>query len=350
MYRLDIRRVLALSCTALMLCVPSCGAERGDPQSPLNQSSFNEVLAAAGRIEGMRSLVIARNGEVIAERYFNETGSSTVHDVRSATKSVLSALIGIAIEEGAIESVNQTVADYLDPELFEYGDDWATVTIENLLTMSAGHRWRELGGSSEYGDFVNAPDQVAYILGKPVLDPPGTSFNYSDGGAHLLSVILTQATGMTAADFAAQYLFQPLGIGPRSWRADKQGYSYGGFGLQISPYDMLAFGSLYLKGGFARERQIVPTDWVSTSTQIHIATDNALPYGPDYGYLWWHGNADGHDLYFATGYGGQFIVNVPDLGLTVVATCNWGYSRTEGNRHWSEILSLIVNSVIPALE
>jgi CubicO group peptidase (beta-lactamase class C family) len=308
------------------------------------------VLAEAGRIEGIRSFVVAQDGQIVAERYYNGAGPYSVHDVRSASKSVLSALIGIAIQQGFIESVDQTLADYLDPAIFELDGQWAEVTIEDLLTMSAGHRWRELNGPSEYGEFVAAPDQVAYILSKPVVDPPGTRFNYSDGSAHLLSVVLTEATGMTAAEFAAEHLFQPLAIGSRTWRADNQGYTYGGFGLHISPYDMLTFGTLYLNEGRVGDQQIVPADWVGASTQARVASDDALPYGPGYGYLWWQGGTGAHDFYFATGYGGQFIVNVPGLRLTVVATCLWGYPRSQASQHWFEILDLIVDSVIPTMD
>ena len=212
--------------------------------------------------------------------------------------------------------------------------------IENLLTMTGGHEWRELGGSSEFPIWINSPDQIDYVLDKPVVSPPGTRFDYSDGGAHLVSVVLSVATGMSAHDFAERYLFEPLGIGDTWWPVDNRGYNIGGAGLQISPRGMLAFGTLYLNGGNLGNRQ----------TGTHVPTGNTLPYGPRYGYFWWRGNAAGMDFYFATGYGGQFIFVVPESRLVVVATCEWRYAIPQANSHWSGIIDLIVNQILPMME
>jgi CubicO group peptidase (beta-lactamase class C family) len=318
-------------------------------QDPVVEQALAGAFAAAGRVEGMRGLAVARDGELLAQRYYNGSGPYVVHDVRSVTKSVVSILIGIAIDRGLIESVDQTLADYLGGVVDSLDAAKGSITIRNLLTMSAGHRWQGLGSVHEWGDWMNAPDQITYVLEKPLVDAPGTRFNYSDGSAHLLSVILTEATGMRAVDFAAEHLFEPLGIGPRFWLTDNRGYSLGAAGIRLTPLDMLAIGALYLDGGVARGQRVVSEEWVSTSTRAHISTDDAVPYGTSYGYLWWLGRAGDYEFYHAMGYGGQFIVNVPDLRLTVVATCDWRYPISVGNRHWYDVILLIVTDVIPAM-
>jgi CubicO group peptidase (beta-lactamase class C family) len=232
-------------------------------QDPVVEQALAGAFAAAGRVEGMRGLAVARDGELLAQRYYNGSGPYVVHDVRSVTKSVVSILIGIAIDRGLIESVDQTLADYLGGVVDSLDAAKGSITIRNLLTMSAGHRWQGLGSVHEWGDWMNAPDQITYVLEKPLVDAPGTRFNYSDGSAHLLSVILTEATGMRAVDFAAEHLFEPLGIGPRFWLTDNRGYSLGAAGIRLTPLDMLAIGALYLDGGVARGQRVVSEEWVS---------------------------------------------------------------------------------------
>jgi CubicO group peptidase (beta-lactamase class C family) len=131
---------------------------------------------------------------------------------------------------------------------------------------------------------------------------------------------------------------------------DNRGYSLGAAGLHLTSLDMVTVGVLYLDGGMAGGRQIVPAEWVRASTEARLSTGNAIPYGPSYGYQWWNGRTGTHEYYFAMGYGGQFIFNVPDLGLVVVATCDWRYWGGPAAQHWSEIIALIVNDVIPAME
>jgi CubicO group peptidase (beta-lactamase class C family) len=308
-----------------------------------------EAYSEAARVEGMKSLLVARNGELVAEAYYNGHGPDRLHDVRSVTKSVTSALVGIAIDRGFIESVEQPIGPFIEPLVTNLDADRANITIHQLLTMTSGLEWHELGGESEFSRWMSSPDQLEYILAKPFVNPPGTRFDYSDGGAHLLSVVLTEATGQSALDFAQQYLFTPLGIGTRQWLADNRGYNVGGAGLAITSRDMLRIGMLYLDLGADAGEQVVPADWVSTSTSSFVTTGMAVPYGPYYGYLWWSGSAHGRDFYFATGYGGQFILNVPELNLVVVATCEWRYPIQQSNSHWYDIISVMVNQVLPAV-
>jgi CubicO group peptidase (beta-lactamase class C family) len=306
-----------------------------------------EIVAAARSIDGMKWLLLARNGALVAEEYFNGQGPDSTHDVRSVTKSVNSALIGIAIREGYIGSVQETLADYFDGVTDTLDPELGATSIEDLLTMRAGHDWHEIPGPSEFPDWVSAPDQIRYILDKPLVHAPGEHFNYSDGSAHLISVILSEATGTSALEFAEQYLFASLGIGSRRWLVDNRGHSYGGVALYLTARDMLSFGALYLDGGSAGGQQILPADWVATSTSTHVDTDNAIPYGSGYAYYWWTGQSRGRDFYFANGYGGQFIFVVPAANLVVVAACEWHHMGDAAPTHWYEIITLIVEELLP---
>ena len=316
----------------------------------INSHQLAEAYEIARNIDGMRSLLLERNEVLVSEEYFNGVGPDDVYDVRSVTKSFTSALIGIAIEKGFIQSVDETIADYFtNVEVDSLPERKGNITIRQLLTMTCGMEWHELGGYSEFSQWVNSPDQINYIIAKPFTSVPGTHFNYSDGAAHLTSVILEEAVGMGTVDFANQYLFNPLGLGEKTWWADNRGYNYGGVGLCVTPRDMIKFGRLYLNHGVYNGQQIIPVSWVNESTQTHISTNNVVPYGSSYGYYWWIANERGHYIFYATGYGGQFIFCVPDLNLVTVATCNWQNTGVHADEHWYAIIQMFMNNILPAV-
>ncbi|MGD8306722.1 MAG: serine hydrolase [Ignavibacteria bacterium] len=326
----------------------SC-SESGPTQPPVNFDQLNEAYDIARQMQEIRSLVVEQSGSIIAEEYFNGYDPQDLHDVRSVTKSFSSALIGIAIDKGFIESVSQTLSDYLNPAENYLEDGRGDISIHQLLTMTAGLEWFELGGNSEFNQWVTSPDQINYYLNKPFVSPPGTQFNYSDGAAHMVSVIVKEATGMSASDFADQYLFQPLGITIRPWLADNRGYNYGGVGLKITPEDMLKFGRLYLQNGVYNGQRIISSSWIELSTQNHIETNNVVPFGQNYGYYWWLTHEHSLDIYFAMGYGGQFLILVPERDTIIVATCRWWNTGGRADENWYQIISLIMNYIIPTL-
>jgi len=217
--------------------------------------------------------------------------------------------------------------------------------------MTCGQDWHELGSDSEFSDFANAPDQVNYILDKPIVNTPGTVFNYSDGAAHLISVILTKATGIDASAFADEHLFGPMGLGERTWYGDNRMFAYGGVGLCIGIHDMIKIGYLYLNGGILNGSQIVSSEWINTSTSFHISTNNVIPFLKDYGYYWWLGSANGHNFICANGYGGQFIFIVEELNLVVCSRSNYrGIDRNQAGENWYNILNVIINHILPAVK
>jgi CubicO group peptidase (beta-lactamase class C family) len=214
--------------------------------------------------------------------------------------------------------------------------------------MCSGISGDELTYPSEFNTWAGAPDQLTYTLGLPMAGQPGVTFYYSTGASHLASAILTQATGMSTFQFAKQFLFQPLGIEDHDWITDKRGIYYGGAGLSLTPQDMIKFGELYLNKGLCKGIQVVSEEWINKATSFKISTNNIQPFAPTYGYFWWSGNINHHSYYFANGYGGQFIVIVPDLKLIVVATNKWsGIQSSTANEQWYKTIEMIINKIIP---
>lgn len=341
----------------LGVCTASCATDPTDT-SPYPVADAQGVdgweLADAtdrlSRVEGMRGFLVARNGVIVLEEYFNAIGPDSTMDVRSVTKSFTSALIGIAIARGFIDSTEDTLGKYLVPGVVDQLDpDKAAISIHHLLTMSAGFEWRQGRLGTDFTDWYSSDDHVQFVLDKPLVTAPGTTFAYSDGMAHLLSVVLTEATGMRADEFAAEHLFPFLGIGERTWLRGNRGYNFGGVRLQLSLRDMWRFGELYLNEGLAGIVRVLPRTWIERSTQAQLSTGGYSPFGPAYGYLWWLGEGAPYEFYFANGYGGQFIVVVPATRMVVVTQCQpSGFTRDEADMHWYIILSTVVERVIPA--
>jgi CubicO group peptidase (beta-lactamase class C family) len=319
----------------------------------INGIALAKAYENAKTIQDLQGLAVARSDVIVAEEYYNDSGSEPDPDlhVMSVTKSISSTLVGIAIDSGYIQSLNQTVSDFLGPEVDTVNPELGQVTIHQLLTMTCGHDWHEIGDESEFNAFVTAPDQLNYILQKPITSTPGTRFNYSDGAAHLISVILTKATGMDASAFADKYLFGPMNLGDRIWYGDNRMFAYGGVGLCLGIHDMIKIGFLYLNNGYYNEQQIVSSGWIDTATSYKISTNNVIPFLTDYGYYWWLGNAHGHDFICANGYGGQFIFTVKELNLVVASRTNYhGISRSKADENWYNILNIIINQILPAVK
>lgn len=274
----------------------------------------------------VNGIMITQKGKTIFERYNGFTPTDP-HNVASVTKSILSALIGIAIDQGNIKSVDQKVLEFF-PEYKVAPKDTKkkSITIKHLLTMTAPTGSKSIGKRWEPLDRLRRQrDWGTYILDALGQGKPG--FQYSTAGSHLLSIILTRATGLSAWAFANQYLFNPLGMqqipevvmdgfklddvfGDRvsGWIHDPQGFTVGGWGLTLTPRDMALFGQLYLNNGLWNKKQILSKEWIDQTL---------IPNSNNYGYLWWLKE----DMYAAIGSGGNMICCIPDkqLVVTIVA-------------------------------
>lgn len=349
---MNLRKFLPLLLILLSVLSFSCRDNGGSPLGPGNPSSaLDEAFSLAGQNANLRCLIVYKDDHIIKEKYFHPGDSLAPHDVRSVTKSVMATLMGIAVDKGVIPSEDRAIGDYLRPMVDSLQPAKAGITIRDLLTMSSGLSGNDIPDTQEYNNWFNAPNQLAYTLNQSTLHQPGQVFGYNTGAAHLTSAILTRAGGTTTFQFAKQHLFQPLGIADHSWGTDKQGIYNGGAALCLTPYDMLKIGRLYLNKGVYNGVRVVSEAWIEKASTFRITTNGAQPFGPGYGYFWWVGSTARHSYFFANGYGGQFIVVVPDLRFIVIATNTWSnVPANTANQQWYDTLALIMNGIIPLYE
>ena len=346
---MNATRAFLWCCILLPMMVLSCKDAAVSPDDP--SSGLEDIFALGGQNPNLKCLIVYKDDRIIKERYFHAGDSLGAHDVRSVTKSVMATLIGIAIDRGFIPSEEVKIGDYIRPLLSIPDSAKANIRLRDILSMSSGLSGNDLPVVSEYNNWFNAPNQVEYTLSQPLINTPGEVFGYNTGASHLASVILTQATGVSSAQFAAQYLFEPLGMAEHAWGRDKQGFYNGGAALTLTPHDMLRIGVVYLNRGMYNGVRIVSEGWIDKVTTSKLSTSGVNPFGPDYGYLWWIGSTPSHRYFFANGYGGQFIVVVPTLKLVIVATNTWSQvSGDTANQQWSTTLDLIINKIIPVYE
>ncbi|MFH0735101.1 MAG: serine hydrolase [bacterium] len=315
----------------------------------INYNKLDEAFVNAGQIENLKSLVVSYDGAIIKQVYYNDGGADLPSDVRSVTKSVIGLLVGIAIEKGQIQSVEQPIGGYLTPLVTNISTEKANIKIKDLLTMSSGFGWEELNSASGYNNWANSANQVEYLINMPLIAQSGQVFTYNSAALHLLSVIISRSSNIKTIDFAKQYLFDPLEIGSRNWLVDKQGYNNGGAGLQITPIDMIKIGQLVLNKGEYKGKRIVPASWIDQLMTAKISTGDIMNFANGYGYCWWIGQSSKGNYAFANGYGGQFIVVVPNLKLVVVATNKWnGVETSTARTQWYQTMDLIITGVLGA--
>jgi CubicO group peptidase (beta-lactamase class C family) len=262
-------------------------------------------------------------------------------NIKSASKSIISALVGIAIQQHKLRGVRQPISELLPAETRGLDPVKRAITIEDLLSMRAGLQSTSF---DQYGAWVSSRDWVRDALRRPMVAEPGGPMIYSTGSTHLLSAILTRATGMSTYEFAQRHLARPLGITLRPWQTDPQGIYFGGNDMYLTPRDMLKFGVMYLNGGAVDGRQVVPRAWIDSS---YVPRTTSPFNGNRYGYGWWTRDAHGFDIRFAWGYGGQFIFLVPELQLVVVTTSDPNARRYWG--HTDELYDIVENEIIPAV-
>lgn len=289
----------------------------------------------------LHSVLILRHGHLAWERYFNGWSADELHPVYSVTKSVTSALVGIALNERRIPALDASVLEYFPqyPTLGNPDARKAQITIEHVLMMRAGFVWNEFtipysDPANSYRQMVASPNWIKFVLDLPLAADPNTRFTYNTGCTMLLSGVLGRATGQSVEAYAIPRLFAPLGITAWVWGTSPQGLSNTGAGLQLRPRDMARFGYLYLHGGSVNGERVVPADWVARSTTAY--SGGFTTYG--YGYQWWtlpssFRGADGTDpgvVFFAWGYGSQMIFVLPRYDMVVVTTgANYGESSDQ---------------------
>jgi CubicO group peptidase (beta-lactamase class C family) len=281
----------------------------------------------------LHSFLIIRNGYLVSETYFGPYDQDTKHEMQSVGRSWTSALIGIAMDKGYIDTVDQRIVDFFPERTFANMDQRKeAMTLEDVLTMRTGLEWQELPGAFE--QMQKSPDWVQYILDRPMIEQPGTRWNYCSICSHVLTAVIYETTGINPRDFAEENLFRPLGISGVSWIADPDGIPLGAGGFMLTPRDMAKLGYLYLRNGQWDGQQIVSSDWISQSTQTYSVVNEHLGYA----YHWV--TIPEMKGYTASGGGGQIILVLPEDDLVIVTTAN-----TE-----ESIFELIDKYVLPAVQ
>lgn len=276
----------------------------------------------------LRSCLISQDGATVFEYYRDQQAEDRPAKINSCTKSIVSALFCIGMDRGLIPEVTTPAAVFF-PQLQASDDSRkGQITLEHLLTLTAGFNWTEFGGQKSFPRMTRSPHWVDFVLEQPLSDTPGTRFEYNSGVSQMLSAILCEVTGITTARFAELHLFGPLGIENYEWEVDPQGVHTGGYGLRMKPADLLKFGQLYLQKGQWNQGQLITPERVHCSVQRSITVDP--PWSGGYGWHWWvdafpatdDGQASGAsmDYFYARGFGGQFIYVVPQLKTVVVLT------------------------------
>ncbi len=292
---------------------------------------------------GINSILIARNGFLVAEDYYTPFRLDSAQHLFSGTKSVISILIGIAIQDGYIRNINQPVLEFfpeIDASMLD--ERKRQMTIAHLLTMTSGLDWRELApyNGDSMAQMMASPNWVEFVLEQPMAHAPGKVFSYNSGTSHVLSALLQRVTGVSTLAYAQEHLFDPLGISDITWRVDPQGVNIGGWGLSLTTRDMAKVGYLYLRQGLWDNVQLVPSKWVRASTTWQSTGTGPLE-GWGYGYQWWLIPDLPYEVFEARGLLGQHIMVVPELDLVIVFT-----SRVEnGNTPISLLESYILPSV-----
>jgi CubicO group peptidase (beta-lactamase class C family) len=287
--------------------------------TPADENMSNATLSAG--IEAVKndyvfSFIILRNGKIVKEVYTNGSGREDSNNIHSASNIMLPALVGVAIEDKYINSVNDKIKDYLTDWYPTNDSNKDDITIQHLMEMASGLNWTEDKTEYYVDDYE---DWQAKILERNLDTTPGTDFNYSTGVAHLISTVLGEAhPTLTLREYAEDKLFDPLNITIEHWRTDPFGYQTGGCNLYLTPLEMAKFGQTYLDDGVWDSTQVIPSSMVTDSLSYKINIDSDY----DYGYLWYIMNIDGYDVYKAWGFGGQFIYLIPDLDIVFVTTAN----------------------------
>jgi CubicO group peptidase (beta-lactamase class C family) len=351
------RKIMAVALSffsVLALTAPCAGAAGAQPCDETPRRLRAPLLEAVFMYKGITngnlfndSLLVLRGGELVYERYACGWGRDTPHAMYSVTKSVLSALVGVAVGEGKIESVHQRVIDFYPDAVIPPGQESKRdITIEHLLTQTSGLP----GDSDREADgypWWDAADSGRAAFEIPQMAAPGERFAYSSGpGMQALACLVSRAAGRNLFDYAREKLFEPLGMASVLWDAAADGNNYGGFGIYMTPMDMLRLGYLYLRNGEWDGAQVIPAEYVAATPPPSIA-------GEDYGYLFWGTTFARGDSYQASGSFGQFICVLPEWDAVIVRTGSAGPATrfVNGSKDWNNqaVNNIFVQLVLPLL-
>lgn len=325
-----LSRRLIVAAALLAPLYTTCASDTSAP------TTLHELLDEARSLNPLRTVVIALDGRIVAERGYRGHATTAPANIKSASKLVISALVGIAIDKGFLEGTEQLVAPLLEEDLPQHPDPrLQRLTIGHLLSMQAG-----LSSTSgpAYGAWVTSRNWVRAALARPFEDEPGGRMIYSTGSTHLLSAILTRRTGRSTLQLARDWLGPLEGFAIASWTRDPQGIYMGGNEMAMSPRSLLAFGELYRAGGVTPTGQrLISREWIDASWRERTRS----PWtGDAHGYAWFSTRIAAEDVRYGWGHGGQMLYVVPRLALTVVMTSDHGASAARSG-HRNDLHALL---------
>ena len=345
MLRGRVKATVALGATALagFLAAHAAAAERAD---------IDSVLADWDRDEhpDLRGVVVMRDGHRVAERYYNGASPNELHDIRSAGKSVTALLVGIAIDRGAIASVDDPVSRYWRDAA---GSAIGPVPLHDVLSMRSGlAAFDEDPASPGNEDRMDASsDPLAFLRQLPAADAPGTRYRYNSATAYTAGVVVAKATREQMSSFARRHLFQPLGIRRWKWQSDAAGMTKGQGNLSLTTRGLASIGEMVRNNGRAEGRRIVSADWIAAmlAPRVSIGADDR--YADQYGYFWYRKlqqvGGKALSVSFASGNGGNKIYVVVACKLVVAITSS-AYSRGYGQRRSEAILKGVLAAEVQA--
>ena len=325
----------------------------------LDADAIAECLARIryGEYKNLHSFLIARRGILVLEEYFAGTDGwrghvvfdkDQLHDTRSVSKSVTSALVGIAIDKGFIDSVDVPMHQFFPDHSAHITEEKKQITLRHLLTMTSGFRWDQSGAhKSEPGSpnseaqMENSYDFIGYVLSADMSDEPGRRFNYNSGCAILLAGVIKKVSGLHADAFANEYLFGTLGIRRSDWWRTKTGLPQTHAGLRLRPRGLAKIGQLYLDRGVWNGVEVLPAEWIEESVSPQFGNER-------YGFGWWldRFSVAGHPVktFVAEGNGGQFLFVIPDVEMVIVFT-GGNYGSAVAN----QVFRIVTRHVLPAV-
>jgi CubicO group peptidase (beta-lactamase class C family) len=316
----------------------------------LNAEILDSAFDQADQAGFIDALLVIRNGRIVAEEYYNGFSDSTPHTVMSVSKSFLSAMAGIAFERDCLDSLDERMLDYFPEYIYATIDPRKyDITIRHLLSMRMGIEHERY----TYFQIYNSDNWIKTTIEFPLIYNPGEGFAYNTFQTHLLSAIITKASGMSTRDFAERFLTDPMGITIDDWQQDPQGYYFGGNTMHFTPREMAVLGYLYLHDGRLNDVQIVPQEWVEFTLSPSAdfgSSEWGVVKNISYGYLWWLGQINDYDLFMAIGHGGQYVITVPDLNLIVVSTANNNVDWDTANHQEMDVLEIVSSYVLPAVD
>jgi len=326
--------------------------------TPAEQGMDGRILDSAfilasdyGFVDG---LLIIRNGRIVAEAYYNGFTPDHPHNIMSVSKSMLSAIAGLVLDGPYGLDLEDKMLDYF-PQYNRVGLDprKQDITIEHLLTMRMGIERESHNNYGVYSELYHSENWILNTIEYPLSYDPGERMSYNTFITHLLSGVITEATGQATDKFARRHLFAPMGIDIDYWEKDPQGICFGGNSMHVTPREMAVLGLMYLQNGMLQGKQIIPRAWVEHS--LSPSTDYTHPneWGSwknyNYAYLWWLGQFSGYDSFMGYGYGGQFVIVFPDLDLIVVSTAENNIPPEDTNAQEWALFDLVNDYILPSI-